>query len=207
MSPVRQVAPDGRGRPGRAVRCPGCRASVVVPAPAAEQPLAGPPSVPQSPADETPLLSAAAILGTVPGRKQSFEDLVDMTAMVDIVFFLLVFFMVTSMQGICASIAMPTPDPQTATTAPRAVTDFENDHDFLILRIDGDDSIWLDDAEIPSEQDLLAKLREAVKDPDGPDRMLVLGNGDAHHATVVRVLDAGAAAGIDDIRLAIDQEQ
>jgi len=127
--------------------------------------------------------------------------------MVDIVFFLLIFFLITSMQGVCSSIAMPIPDPETATTAPRTIADFENDQDYLIVRIDADNSVWIDDAEIPSQQDLLIKLREAVEDPNGPGRMLVLGNGDAQHATVVRVLDAGTAAGIDDIRLAIDKEE
>ena len=45
-------------------------------------------------------------------KKPIFEDLVDMTAMVDIVFFLLIFFMVTSMQGTFSSIRMPAPDSE-----------------------------------------------------------------------------------------------
>ena len=38
-------------------------------------------------------------------KQPVFEDLVDMTAMVDIVFFLLIFFMVTSMQGLYSAIS------------------------------------------------------------------------------------------------------
>ncbi len=41
--------------------------------------------------------------------KFKVEDLVDMTAMVDIVFFVLIFFMVTSMQGVFSSISLPAP--------------------------------------------------------------------------------------------------
>ena len=40
------------------------------------------------------------------GRRPKHEDLIDMTAMVDIVFFLLIFFLVTSMQSIEAVISI-----------------------------------------------------------------------------------------------------
>src|SRR5262245_17943939 len=44
------------------------------------------------------------------------EDLIDMTAMVDIVFFLLIFFMVTSMQAIESVIGLPTPQAQASSS-------------------------------------------------------------------------------------------
>ena len=69
---------------GRVIACTKCRAKVAVPALL----LIGPP-VPES--DEP-------VTFDMP-KRPVFEDLVDMTAMVDIVFFLLIFFMVTSMQG------------------------------------------------------------------------------------------------------------
>ena len=43
------------------------------------------------------------------GRRPEHKDLIDMTAMVDIVFFLLIFFLVTSMQSIEAVINLPSP--------------------------------------------------------------------------------------------------
>ena len=130
-----------------------------------------------------------------------------MTAMVDIVFFLLIFFMVTSMQGIYASISMPAPDQQKgASQGKRTVMEFEKDGDFVIVRIDRDDTVWLDGAEIPSDQDLRIKLRNARRGSGTPNKMLVLGSSEARHGTVVMVLDAGNDAGMDEVQLAVDDE-
>jgi len=135
------------------------------------------------------------------------EDLVDMTAMVDIVFFVLIFFMVVSMQETFTSIEMPVPDPQsTSSQSRRSVADVEKNTDYVVVRVDRDSTIWLDDTEIPSEQELRVRLRTARKTGSSPSKMLVLGNGEAKHGTVVMVLDAGADAGMDEMQLAVDDE-
>jgi biopolymer transport protein ExbD len=134
------------------------------------------------------------------------EDLVDMTAMVDIVFFVLIFFMTTSMQTIQSSINMPTPDAQkVGAQSRRSVADFEK-ADFVVVRIDRDNTIWLNDREIPSEQELLIQLRAVRHASANANRMLVLGNSDAKTGTVVMVLDAGNDAGMDEMQLAVDDE-
>jgi biopolymer transport protein ExbD len=138
--------------------------------------------------------------------RMKVEDLVDMTAMVDIVFFVLIFFMTTSMQGTYSSLSMPTPDQQkTASQGKKSVADFEKS-DFIIVRIDRDNTIWLNDREIPSEQELLVQLRAARKSGSNSNKMLVLGNSEAKHGTVVTVLDAGNDAGMDEMQLAVDDE-
>lgn len=135
------------------------------------------------------------------------EDLVDMTAMVDIVFFVLIFFMVTSMEGVYASIKMPTPDTQkVATSGRKSVSDFQNDKEYVIVRIDRDNTVWLNDTEIPSDQELLVRLREARQGASAPNRMLVLGNSEATHGKVVMVLDAGSDVGMTEVQLAVDDE-
>ena len=140
-------------------------------------------------------------------KRMAVEDLVDMTAMVDIVFFVLIFFMVTSMEGVYSSIKMPVPDSQkTVSSVRRSVSDFESDKEYVIVRIDRDNTVWLNDTEIPSEQELLVRLREARKGASGPGRMLVLGNSEAKHGTVVMVLDAGSDVGMEDVQLAVDDE-
>ncbi len=53
------------------------------------------------------------------GDDGKYEDLVDMTAMVDIVFFLLIFFMITTASGFLSCIAMP-PPKQDGSATPRA---------------------------------------------------------------------------------------
>jgi biopolymer transport protein ExbD len=138
--------------------------------------------------------------------RMKVEDLVDMTAMVDIVFFVLIFFMVTSMQGVFSSIDMPTPDAQKAASqGRRSVADFEK-ADFVVVRIDRDNTVWLNDREIPSEQELLVQLRATRQSGSNTNKMLVLGNSDAKHGTVVMVLDAGMDAGMDEMQLAVDDE-
>jgi biopolymer transport protein ExbD len=125
--------------------------------------------------------------------------------MVDIVFFVLIFFMVTSMQGVFSSIDLPAPDPQKiASQGHRSVSSFQK-ADYLIVRIDRDNTVWLNDREIPSEQELLVQLR-AAKSNSGSNKMLVLGNSEAKTGKVVEVLDAGCDAGMDDMQLAVDDE-
>jgi biopolymer transport protein ExbD len=138
--------------------------------------------------------------------KMKVEDLVDMTAMVDIVFFVLIFFMSTSMQGVFSSINMPAPDPQkVAAQGRRSLAQFEK-ADYVIVRIDRDNVMWLNDREIPSEQELLVQLRAVRQSSSISNKMLVLGNSEAKTGTVVMVLDAGSDAGMDELQLAVDDE-
>jgi biopolymer transport protein ExbD len=156
--------------------------------------------------EESPAATAAPFTLTV-SKRPVFEDLVDMTAMVDIVFFLLIFFMVTAMQGVYSSIALPAPNPQKAAAqGRRAVADFEKDSDYVVVRIDRDNVVWLEGAEVPSEQDLRIQLRAARQGSAAPNKMLVLGSAEAKHGTVVMVLDAGNDVGMDEVQLAVDEE-
>lgn len=134
------------------------------------------------------------------------EDLVDMTAMVDIVFFVLIFFMSTSMQGVYSSIDLPTPTAgKTASQGRKTTRDFETAN-FVIVRIDRDNVMWLNDHEIQSEQDLLLQLRAIRQASSSAEKMLVLGNSEAKAGTVVMVLDAGMEAGMKEMQLAVDDE-
>jgi biopolymer transport protein ExbD len=172
--------------------CPRCGMRMPVPA--------------DEPPQEEPHPAAAAALLMTPKKKTEFHDLIDMTAMVDIVFFLLIFFLVTSMQTNQASIEIPAPDPQQSTAkATPTIEQFEKDGDFVIVKVDQDDTIWVDDQAVPSQQELIVRLRDMREGGGGDSRgILVLGHEDASHATVVMVLDAGAEAGMQDIRLALD---
>jgi len=149
----------------------------------------------------------------LPMRASSLDgehhDLIDMTAMVDVVFFLLIFFMVTSLNSQQASIELPLPSSQRSggAQAHQSIADYEEDDAYVIVRIDADNSIWVGDSEVLSPQELVSELRAAREDQVGAEpKMLVLGHGDAHHGTVVTVLDAGRDVGIADIRLALSDE-
>ena len=192
-------APDEFG--GRKVRCTACKQVVVVPKTLAEhlevpvpQPVAG---------DLDPEHEEEAPINFTKPRHE--EELVDMTAMVDIVFFLLIFFLVTSVQSIQASIEMPAPDPdQGAPQGKVTVEALEQDDNYVIARIDKDNTVWVNDSEAPTRAEVISKLREA-KDEHGSKSgfaLIVMASGDCRHETVVMVLDAGAAAGIQGVRLA-----
>ncbi len=193
---------------GARVRCPRCGAMIVVPSAAA--PADG------GNQDQPPTASAAADASreepdTMPSfafgrRRLESDDELDMTPMVDVTFLLLIFFMMTAAFALQKSIEMPTPDRQEEAAQQRTIEDFEEE-DYIIVRIDSDDTVWVEDAEAPSEQDLLSRLRELRRGEGAngsrpANSMLVLASGDARHEVVVRVLDAGHAVNMENVRLA-----
>ncbi len=153
----------------------------------------------QKPAREEPLVR--------PAMKIDFEELIDMTAMVDIVFFLLIFFLVTSMKAIDSTVPMPAPDPQkSAARESRSVPELESDTDYIVVHIDRNDRMTVNDAEVHNERDLLFRLRDLRTSGNRPDKMLVVGHGEATHGTAVMVLDTGREVGIEQVRLAVADE-
>lgn len=144
-------------------------------------------------------------------KRQEDEGL-DMTPMVDMTFLLLIFFMVTASFALQKSLEVPPPDRQESATQARTVEEIEMDDDYIIIRIDRDNTVWVNDSEAPSPQEVLVKLREARESPSGsdtraPTSLLVLADGEARHETVVMALDAGNAVGMENVRLAtLDEE-
>jgi biopolymer transport protein ExbD len=214
---------------GRKGHCPRCGTTLTVPLPAgssASLSRSGSKSLSKSiiksgliaagqqPAKKKPAGPRPPLVKPGSGRLE-FREMIDMTAMVDIVFFLLIFFMVTSFNSKQASIEMPTPAPPTGATgkatARRTVEDFENDGDFVVVRIDADDTVWVEDSVAMTPADVAAKLRQALRGEgrhsDAVRKMLVVGHSEASHGAAVMVMDAGHAVGIDDVRLAVKDEE
>src|SRR5690349_21675793 len=181
---------------GKEKTCPNCRAKVTVPsAEAAAENEVVRETKPREATDHPLLLM---------GRRPEHKDLIDMTAMVDIVFFLLIFFLVTSMQSIEAVIGLP--KPEAASGAPdsvQAVPDITEDPNFVVVTIDADDAVFIENDEVMSEQDLRAKLRAAHN--EGKDGLMISGAGDSTHGKFVMVLDAGAEAGMTEIMFSVPQ--
>ncbi len=143
-----------------------------------------------------------------PAQKLDVEELIDMTAMVDIVFFLLIFFLVTSMHSLDSTIPMPTPDPQKgAAKEPQTVAAIDADDSYIVVRIDKNDKITVEGAEVRSERDLLFKLRDLRLAAARPEKLLVIGHGDATHGTAVMILDAGRELGMDQVKLTVQDEE
>jgi len=140
-------------------------------------------------------------------HKDDSDKEVDMTPMIDCVFLLLIFFLVTASFQLQKSLEVPPPEQKDPNAATKTIEEIEDDADTVIVRIDRDNTIWVNDSEAPSEQDLLLKLRDARENAQTPDGrpasiLQVLADGDARHDVVVLVLDAGTAEGFEHVRLA-----
>lgn len=212
---------------GRRIRCPKCQEVVAVPISPTAQPdsdpeLSLPGSAPSianlQPAD--PALSPAAAvtaLTETPRRRikvtrkgGSQEAEMDMTPMVDVTFLLLIFFMVTASFTMQKSLNIPKPETDEPSSQPQSVQDFQDNPDYVVVRVDGFNTYhlsaaaWPDEVEAPSEQELLVKLRQA-RQGDGqghvPSKLLVIANGGALHERVVTAVDAGNDVGMEEVQL------
>jgi biopolymer transport protein ExbD len=139
--------------------------------------------------------------------KNRAQPEMDMTPMVDVTFLLLIFFMITAAFALQKSLEVPPVEEDEAAQS-QTVEDLEKDS--IVVKVDGDNVFWIgcpmwaEEQRAPSMTDMRAKVREARKGDQrgpGPAKMLVQANGDATHEHVVAALDAGAAVGMEDIRL------
>ena len=190
---------------GRKVRCPACQLNTVVPLhdqaeSAAEQPA------PETPAASRPV---ELDLGQDEGfrlRKAStrFEDM-DLTPMVDVVFLLLIFFMITASFSITKAIEIPQPDPdqQGARQTIQSIDDLQSKS--IWVRIDERNDIYLDDELLTDRGSLLDTLRERMRSEHKTEMVLQVDPRALWESTVL-VKDAGTGAGMQRIRLATVRE-
>jgi len=191
---------------GSQVRCSSCGEVIRVPPPdTASPPSTAPPADSEADSDDLDL-----------GEKHVTEEAeMDMTPMVDVTFQLLIFFMVTAAFAMQKSIEIPKPEQDQPSTQVQQ-KDPEQDPEYIIVMVDEfntyqvlADGIDPDDAEAPSEQELLRKLRFARDAaPSGviPTKLLVKANGEALHEKVVAALDAGTEVGMEQVQLMTIEE-
>lgn len=173
--------------------CTGCRAKLRVPRVSASADFD---------ADDEPPPSAPLISGG--GDDKKYQDLVDMTAMVDIVFFLLIFFMITSAAGIISCIGMPPPKQEGATSSSRrSAADLDQDSECVTVRIDNQNRVFIDDVEFPTEAEIRERLRSARTQAR---KLLVKAHGDAHNGTYVMVQDIGYELGFEEFMLSVAKD-
>jgi biopolymer transport protein ExbD len=189
---------------GRKVQCNDCGNVFTL----LQQPTATPHAAPPIPDANSPLKQDSTGEKTtskgIPMKSDPLkvEDLVDMTAMVDIVFFLLIFFIVTAVQQIISSVDMGQPVAPAATDRPGRVVEIaEEKGKKVTVHITADDLIWVDDDQIPNEQDLKVRLRE--EQSNGAQQMQIIGHDEAHSFSLVMVLDSGYETGFQDIQLSV----
>ena len=176
--------------------------------------LLSPPSAPPRAAD-----SGTVGLVALPNKRKPIifrekrkgeEAEMDMTPMVDVVFQLLIFFMLTASFTMQKSQRIPKPQKDESSTQAQSVEDFQNNPDYVVVRVDAlntfhvSTAAWPDELEAPSEQELLVKLRQARQgDSQGniPSKLLVIANGEALNDRVVTAIDAGNDVGMEEVQL------
>jgi len=135
------------------------------------------------------------------------EELIDMTAMVDIVFFLLIFFLVTSMSAIQSSSPFPQANAQQdGKSSQGSQTDSAPiESQDLIITIGEDDVIQIDGARYRERADLLERLKIVQGQGNSDLGVMVIGNGNARHGTLAIVLDTAYEAGMNRLRFAVTE--
>lgn len=184
---------------GQVVRCPQCRKKCRVPAESpAEQPRQAP-SADHDSDSEAPLAK--------PPMHIDHEDLIDMTAMVDIVFFLLIFFLVTSMAGVYSSARMPRTDSSGGESggAAQQLDSAPNESSSVIVKINKDDTIEVDGVPFREISDLIVRLRQ-IRSSSGADiALMIQGHAEATHGAAASVLDAAYEVGFSKLQLSVVQ--
>lgn len=129
------------------------------------------------------------------------EDELDMTAMVDVVFQLLIFFMVTASFSLQKSIEVPTPDQPKQGLA-QALKPLEELQDVAILvAIDDRNGVVVDDDPLPSLADLADVLSDRMR-RDQKSELILTSSRNASHRTVIAIIDAANKVGMQRIRMA-----
>ena len=146
-------------------------------------------------------------------KRRMDETEMDMTPMVDVVFQLLIFFMLTAAFALQKSIALPksADDRASEQVVEQSIDDRP---DYVIVRVDEFNTFHVStadwDEEAPSVQDLFIRLRRARDGVTGgtvPNKLRVEAHPDALHGRVVAALDAGTGTGFEQVQLSTMEEE
>lgn len=207
---------------GRRVRCPSCDQLVeVTVAEPAEEPAPDP--APEVVLDVEPVAAAAPGAATETaaeeeegevlqvGGSRLTDNEIDMTPMVDVVFQLLIFFMLTAAFSLQKSIEIP--KPQETDQPSTQFVQVEDNPELVTIIVDEFSTFQVITPEIekecPSQQELLVQLREAKSGGGGTaaTKVLVKAHGDALHERVVIALDSATSLGFEEVQLTSYEEE
>lgn len=124
-------------------------------------------------------------------RAEEEDAAIDMTPMLDIVFIMLIFFIVTTVFVKDAGIDVNKPEASMAYLP-------KNANIFIAITSDGD--VWLDKREVKVDSVRANIERLLAEQPT--DIVIIQADEDAEHGIVIKVMDQVKAAGIDRISVA-----
>jgi biopolymer transport protein ExbD len=119
------------------------------------------------------------------------ESEINLTPMLDVVFIMLIFFIVT---------AVFVKDPGVEVVQPEAVTAIQAGAGSIFVAITPQDEIWIDREVIDPSEVRFAIERLRAETPEAG--IVIKADADARNELVIRVMDAAKAAGIQDIIIA-----
>ena len=128
-------------------------------------------------------------------KTQTDEKVADLTPMLDVVFIMLIFFIVTTSFVKEAGIEVNKPKAAQATKQ-------KNANIFIAIRNDG--AIWIDKQQVDVER-VSAKI-ESLLAEQPTDVVILQADKEAKHGTVVKVMDQIKATG-DNLRISIAGDQ
>ncbi|MFC3120349.1 ExbD/TolR family protein [Agaribacter flavus] len=125
-------------------------------------------------------------------REPDEEAQIDMTPMLDIVFIMLIFFIVTTVFVKQAGMEVNKPEGETA-------VQYKNANIFIAITEDGD--VWIDRREISAEA-VRANLEKLLLEQP-TDVVFIQADEKTRHGLVIEVMDQVKAAGIDRVAVAV----
>lgn len=125
--------------------------------------------------------------------REEEEASIDMTPMLDIVFIMLIFFIVTTSFVKEAGINVNRPKASQATST-------KNANIFIGINANGD--VWMDKRQVDIERVSANIERMLAEQPS--DTVVIQADKEAKHGIVVKVMDQVKAAGIDKISVAAE---
>lgn len=126
-------------------------------------------------------------------REEGEDAQIDMTPMLDIVFIMLIFFIVTTVFVKQAGIEVNKPDANQAIKP-------KNANIFIAITADGD--VWMDKREVEVESVRANIERLLAEQPT--DIVIIQADEESEHGVVIKVMDQVKAAGINRISVAAE---
>lgn len=155
-------------------------------------------------ADGDPPLAAAFAI-TRRGRNSEDEEM-DLTPMVDMTFLLLIFFMITASFSMQKSINFPPPGAEKKGASQQLQSLDDLEEKAIIVRIDDQNAILVEDEPVGDATQLASRFRNLMRS-SGQNEVVVTAADAAFHETVVKVIDAANDAGVERIRLGASADE
>ncbi|WP_221799109.1 ExbD/TolR family protein [Oceanobacter mangrovi] len=125
---------------------------------------------------------------------QAEEGEIDITPMLDVVFIMLIFFIVTASFVKETGIEVNRPDASTSSAKPRAN---------ILIAISDTNEIWIDKRRVDESQVRANIERMHAENPQGT--VVIQADQEARTKTLVAVMDAARAAGVYDVSLSTQE--